>query len=245
MNLLSTNGILDLYKKYYDELLEIEDEIKLFLDENCKKGLNPQFSDIEAEITYMFIRELKPKNIVEFSPCYGYSSIWILNALTKNNNGILFSFDLISESNKYIPDSLKERRIFFEGDVKSNIDKFPKSIDYLFIDSDHSEEFCQWYIKSVFPMVKNNTYVSVHDVIKRKHPNKLAYGEGREIIKWLNEHEIPYYSAGLKRDVGDLDIYDPNAREIIDNYKKVNKFNKVNIYGKYQRNSAIFFVMEK
>jgi predicted O-methyltransferase YrrM len=246
MDFLNTNKIVGLYGKYKDELLEVGQKIRSFLDENHKKGMNPQLSDIEAELTYMFLRELKPNNVVEFSPCHGYSSMWILNAMDRNNNGTLFSFDLIDDSEHYLPKDLNKRRVFVKGDVTLQIKKFPEQIDYLFIDSDHSQKFGQWYIRTVFPLINSGTYVSVHDVAKR-HPasKKLVYGEAREIVKWLDKKNIPFYSASLKWDIGDMNVSDPNAREVIDIYKKSEKFDEVNVYGKCQRNSAIFFIMEK
>jgi len=240
MNLLDTNIIISLYDKYKDELLKIGMDIRLFLDENCRKGLNPQFSDIESEITYMFLRELVPENVVEFSPYHGYSTMWILNALKDNNSGTLFSFDLVDDSVRYVPDSLKERWVFVKGDVKKNINRFPKKIDYLFIDSNHSKEFSQWYIKNIFPMV-GNIYISVHDVLKRHISGRLYYGEAVEMLKWLKQNNIQYFGASTKYDIGDLQLIDNNARLFIDKYKKENKFIEVNKYGKTQRNSAIFF----
>jgi len=243
MDLLNTKKIIDLYIKYKNELQEVGDAIRSFLDENNEKGFTAQCSDIECEMTYMFLRELNPNNVVEFSPCQGYSSIWILHALNKNNNGYLFSFDLIDDSSKFIPSYLGARRIFFKGDVKLNISKFPKSIDYVFIDSDHGGEFCDWYIKNIFPLIRSGIYISVHDVVRRKTKNgNILFGEGRRMLSWFKENNVKYFSVGLKNDIGDLDMIDPHAREIIDIYRKTN-LKTVNVYGKIQRNSAVFFRM--
>jgi predicted O-methyltransferase YrrM len=240
---MNTEEIINLYKKYKNELIGVGDDIREFLIKHKNETFNPQLADIEAELTYMFIRELKPENVVEFSPCHGYSSLWILNALEKNDKGTLFSFDLIKDSEKYIPIDLKTRRIFVRGNVKENVHKFPYEIDYLFIDSDHSRGFAEWYIKNVFPLVRKNIYVSVHDVMKRKKNGSLVYGEAKKIIEWLDQNDIRYYSACMKKDIKDVKVSDPLARKIIDEFKKENEFKEINVFAKCQRNSAIFFQM--
>lgn len=238
---LTTNNVIGLYKKYNDELIELENTVRGFLTPEFK----PQFSDIEAELTYMLLREVKPDNVVEFSPCHGYSTVWILLALRKNNKGLLHSFDIINNCEEQIPEYLKDRFRFTQGDVKKNLHKFPKKIDYLFIDSDHSKEFCEWYIDTVFPLI-NNIYVSVHDVLKRHPSGKLVFGEAKHISRWCEENNIPYFGASTLYDISDIPIIDKNARPMIDQYKESHGFQTVNIFAKdkYQRNSAIFFKKE-
>ena len=243
--MLNSSNIIKLYEKYKEELFEVRNELRQFCKEHIPKGFRPQLCDVEGELTYMFIRELKSKNVVEFSPCHGYSTMWLLHALNKNDKGKVFSFDLIDEATKYIPISLRNRWEFIKGDVKDNLDKFPEQIDYLFIDSDHSKEFCKWYIENIFPMLRNGVYVSVHDIIKRnnnKRHEEFKYGESDEIIGWLSLNQIPFYTAGWKNNIADVQTIDNNAFDIINMYRRDNDlytpiFQKKSL----QRNSMIFF----
>ncbi|MHA1229548.1 MAG: class I SAM-dependent methyltransferase [Candidatus Helarchaeota archaeon] len=159
------------------------------------KGMSPQLDDIEAEITYLLIREFKPETVVEISPCGGYSTSWILNALNDNNHGKLYSFDIIDKVLTYLPkDLVKDNWTFVLGDVRDNLDKLPDKIDYLFMDSDHSHEFAVWYINNIFPKLKKDTLISVHDVYYRNYdPN--AINEGTTILKWLDDKKIEYFTV--------------------------------------------------
>ena len=51
-------------------------------------GWHPQFADTEAEITMLLLLEFKPKKVVEFSPCNGWSTALILDTLNHNNNNL-------------------------------------------------------------------------------------------------------------------------------------------------------------
>ncbi len=252
--MLNTDTIIALYDKYQSDLLQVKNGLRQFCDENWPKGYRPQMCDIELELIYMFIREIKPDNIVEFSPCHGYSTTWLLNALDKNDNGKLFSFDLIDNSKKYVPPNLQERWAFIQGDVKENLDKFPEQVDYLFIDSDHSAEFCRWYIENVFPLIRSEVYVNVHDIIKRNRAKSFKNGEADEIIEWLSQKQIPFYTAGLKDNIMDTPTIDNNANYIISEYREKNGLDGVIINDEIvmerfkriprQRNSMIFFKMK-
>jgi hypothetical protein len=217
---LDLEFILSLYEKYEKDLKKVRQQLKFvyvtkgypfyrslpgykLLKNVFKKSpnyyLNPQLDDIEAEITYLLIRETKPQNIVEFSPCGGWSSMWILHALKDNGSGTLHSYDLIDDSIKIIPQKLSAgRRNFVRGDVKKTISEFPASIDYLFIDSDHSEEFTNWYIENVFPKLRPGTPVSIHDVFHTADAGEFDK-EGAVIIEWLKKNDLNYFSAAKNK----------------------------------------------
>src|SRR5665647_133518 len=127
--------IFDLYTRFLDELKEVRrSQLKIYgsYDESLKrlKGyyvsqlvptkylartiirscqmalLDPHLDDIEAEITYLLIRALRPKTLVEISPLGGWSTSWILNAVRDNGCGTLHSFDLVDDSLKTLPPDL-------------------------------------------------------------------------------------------------------------------------------------------
>ena len=65
--------------------------------------LRPQLDDIEAEVTYLLIRESRPSTVVEISPSGGWSTSWILQALKDNDYGTLYSYDYNDASTKVLP----------------------------------------------------------------------------------------------------------------------------------------------
>jgi predicted O-methyltransferase YrrM len=238
MNLLNTKVILGLYEKYQNELLKTKSILQKFFENNFDNGFCAMLGDIEAELTYMFIRESRPSNVVEFSPNRGYSTMWILYTLNKNNKGKLFSFDLIDESTRFIPDNLKSRWTFNIGDVKKNLDKFPKKIDYLFIDSDHSKGFCRWYTENILDSLKD-TYVSVHDIMKRHVSGNMVFGEANQILRWLDKNNIKNYSAGTPYNIGNFKTIDKNSRKTIDDYRVKNNLNEY-VVTRSQKKNKVF-----
>ena len=82
MNRLSTepmffSALQDLYYKYGSEIAELRPAMKSW----CEITKSCKFTDYEAEMLYMLIREYKPQNVFEMAPNRGYSSHWILHAL--------------------------------------------------------------------------------------------------------------------------------------------------------------------
>ncbi len=223
---LNLDFILNLYKKYSSDLKEIrryQRELlskkgksrfekfilfrgirylsrKLGLSNSLLMNINPQLDDLESEITYLLIREFKPKNIVEISPCGGWSTTWILNALKDNGFGRLYSYDLVDDSTKVIPKELsKGRWVFIKGDIKRNKKKLPANIDYLFIDAEHTKEFSKWYTKELFPLLRKDILVSVHDVFHTNDPSG-KYTEGKVVIDWLKQKKINYFTSSREKE---------------------------------------------
>lgn len=187
--------IKSLYLKYKDDLKKVKKDQHEFYSVKDSIGLVPQLGDMEAEITYLLIREYKPNTIVEISPASGWSTSWILNALKDNGLGNLYSYDLVDDSTKTIPLLLSNSRWnFIKGDIKKNIHLLPEKIDYLFIDSDHSANFAMWYIQNLLSNKGENIKVSVHDILKNS--NEPGWGEESNILcSWLVENEVPCMTA--------------------------------------------------
>lgn len=152
-----------------------------------------QFDDLEAELTYMLIREVAPELVTEISPCGGWSTSWILNALQDNGVGKVRSFDVHDECLAKIPRDLSSGfHEFCQGDVRQST-HLPEQIEYMFLDSDHTTEFGRWAVDVLFPRVRSGAVVSVHDVF---HPGGSAVsgGEGVVVLDWLEERGISWFT---------------------------------------------------
>lgn len=157
--------------------------------------MDPQFDDLEAEMTYLLIRGCRPQTVVEVSPCGGWSTSWILHALKDNGVGVLYSYDLVDHASRFVPSALAHGRwVFIPGDVKERLETIPQQIDYLFIDSDHSAAFAEWYLQQLFPRLRKGNPVSVHDVFHTAEPSAYE-GEGRVLIDWLAQRNLTYFTA--------------------------------------------------
>lgn len=187
--------ILHLYEKYQDDLRLVREAQKRFYSEGKALGLNPQLGDMEAEITYLRIREFKPETVVEFSPASGWSTSWILHALKDNGAGTLYSYDLVDSASGIIPPALAHGRwVFHKGDVKTNLATLAPPIEYLFIDSDHRGDFARWYIADIFPRLAPHTPVSAHDILK--YADEPGWGEESTVLcTWLIEQGKDCFTA--------------------------------------------------
>ena len=202
--MITTERILDLYRRYSDDLHAVRGQQRTFLRRNNSSFLRrlhrmklrrylllPMLDDLEAEITYLLIRDRGPRVVVEISPNTGWSTTWILSALRDNQQGgQLWSYDLHDTSTKLVPPTLAEGRWHFViGDAKETIRTAP-DFDYLFIDSDHSAPFAQWYADMLLPRVRPGVVVSVHDVF---HQARLSE-EGKVVADWLADRGVAYWT---------------------------------------------------
>jgi hypothetical protein len=165
------------------------------------KRSNAMFDDIEAEIVCLLLMHAKPSLVYEFSPCGGWSTLYMLNTLDLLNlpTGRVVSFDIQDSCTENIGsfDTLARRWEFKLGNVENEYPFFTSDIDYLFIDSDHSAAFTQKYIDELLtPLltqlraVNKKIFVSVHDVFHNPTPSE----EGELVIQFLEKHGIEYFS---------------------------------------------------
>lgn len=182
--MISTEYVLDLYRRFLGDLKAVRRQQYWFHRRHSNPVIRrlrkwrlrrfmlfPALDDLEAEITYLLIRARRPKVIVEMSPNAGWSTTWILSGLRDNaNGGRLWSYDIHDTSTKFVPKALAWGRWHFvQGDARETVAKAP-DFDYLFIDSDHSKEFAEGYIRSLFQRIRPGIPVSVHDVFHAVQP---------------------------------------------------------------------------
>lgn len=151
--------------------------------------MNPQLDDVEAELTYLRLRAMKPDVVVELGSFRGWSTTWILHALRDNGCGSLISFDLIDDSLRFVPAELADRRRLIVGDVRTQLAAMPERIDYLFVDADHGASFARWYLAELMPRVSGGG--SVHDVFHTSDPARSGR-EAAVVLEWLRRRQIAW-----------------------------------------------------
>lgn len=187
---LTVEAVIRLYEKHLDALTRVRAEQRALHD----SGMKAQLDDIEAELTYLRLREAAPRTVVEIGSLHGWSTTWILRALRDNGFGTLSTFDIVDGAVRNVPADLAgDRWTFVQGDVRTTMSAFPDDIDYLFVDAAHTARFARWYLAEVFPLLRPGTPVSVHDVYHHARP--LPLSEGAVVMKWLADRATTSFTA--------------------------------------------------
>jgi predicted O-methyltransferase YrrM len=188
--------ITGLYRKYTSDLAAVIEQQRKFHLAN-RSRMTPQLDDLEAEITYLLLRDFRPEKVMELGTFHGWSTTWMLSALRDNGTGHLYSFDMIDNVLQNVPAELSgDRWTFIQGDMKTNLEQIPRDVDYLFVDADHGKRFGQWYLENMFPLMPSGIPVSVHDVFHGRKPR--VWSEGSVVVAWLQERGVPLFTASRK-----------------------------------------------
>ncbi|MCX8027693.1 MAG: class I SAM-dependent methyltransferase [Thermodesulfovibrionales bacterium] len=165
-NLFSKDVITNLYKTYLPEIKStgLYDDKDFF-----EKSITRHF---DYEILYFFIRLLRPRHVIEFSPQHGLSTVFIYKALQTNNRDFTFAtFDIVDSPEFY--ERMKGYDIKLKitvGDALVTIPDYLKknglvgNIDLCFIDCEHTYEFAQQYTRKIMPFLGDNTTYIIHDM---------------------------------------------------------------------------------
>ncbi len=152
--------------------------------------LKPQLDDLEAEISYLLLRELRPDSVVEIAPDGGWSTTWLLSALRDNGHGTLHSYDRYDHCTRTVPRELAAGRWrFVRGDIRERLHELPARTDYLFMDCAHTAGFARWYVRELFPRLAPGTFVSVHDIYPERR------GESQVMREWLQSRRVEWFTA--------------------------------------------------
>lgn len=142
------------------------------------------FGDVEGELLYMLVRETRPLNVFEISPDCGWSTNYLLAALSTNQAGKLHSFEIepkkrgrptrdVILSNQH--DHWDTRRLEIHlGDAVHTTSQVRGAIQALLIDSCHESWFADWYTREVFPRVEGFAFLQDIAFIDELEPSSEA-----------------------------------------------------------------------
>jgi predicted O-methyltransferase YrrM len=201
MALFDIDSVVKLYRTYAEDLRIAREAQRELL---CTSPLKPKLDDVEAELTYLALREVRPAVVVEIGSFHGWSTTWILRALRDNGMGRLHTFDLVDHATRAVPEELSDDRWIFEhGDVRERMHRMPPKPGYVFIDAAHTAGFARWYTRRLLPRLTDGTPVSVHDVYHGRRPWPVS--EGSVLLGWLRDRGIEHLTASR---AGDPDTYE-------------------------------------
>ncbi|GAB1693504.1 class I SAM-dependent methyltransferase [Krasilnikovia sp. M28-CT-15] len=185
--------VVKLYATYADDLARVREEQRRLLTVD-EPRMRARLDDIEAEITYLLVRDVRPALVAEIGTFYGWSTTWLLRALRDNGTGRLHSYDIVDHVRRTVPAELSAGRwTFHQGDVRASGQLRPDTVDFLFIDAAHTASFARWYTRQVLPRVRTGVPVSVHDVHQRLQVG--PFSEGRVVLGWLGSRGIAPFTA--------------------------------------------------
>jgi hypothetical protein len=149
---------------------------------------NTQFSYSDAMSYYCFIREVKPKRVIEIGS--GWSSLVALMALRKNGTGALTCIDPYPAT---VLEPVRSEITLVSSRAQdldpSFISDTLKDGDIFFIDSTHTvkhDSDCVHIYLRILPEIKADIYVHVHDI---RLPNALSVQMMRDAqIYWTEQY---------------------------------------------------------
>ncbi|RZD46498.1 MAG: hypothetical protein CXT78_04100 [Thaumarchaeota archaeon] len=170
-------------KDFYEKTESLRNHINLFYkklnDEKFPSKEKPYPTDYSVPINsglllYIICKVVNPKKIVETGVAYGHSSCFILEALSENNSGKLFSIDSIfrpwetkEKIGSMIPNKLKINWEMNFGTSKNNLKKLldrEKEIDIFIHDSLHTYDNMIFEFETVWKYIKKNGFLISDDI---------------------------------------------------------------------------------
>src|SRR5262249_3065974 len=213
--------IVELYARYASDLAGLARFAAV------GERIGKSYAGEERRVLYLMTRHRAPGLVIEFSPKRGRSPFHMAAGLEDSGRGRIVSFELDPVSAALPRRTLKEAGLAHRSEVVVGdvAEEFPKlygdrdrwraepGLSFLFIDSDHSMPFADWYVGNLFPLVERGGVIHVHDV--EAPPEVIAgghtfysdtpSGEEQRLTAYLLTHREGYrwFSlAALVRDAG-------------------------------------------
>ncbi|MEM3573395.1 MAG: class I SAM-dependent methyltransferase [Nitrososphaeria archaeon] len=133
---------------------------------------------LRGPIVWAVTRALKPRVVIETGVASGFSTALILQSLSLNGRGLLYSIDVPNldpeavlpdgkEPGWLIPKGLKERWTFIYGLSRDKLKPLLQklgSVDLFLHDSEHSYENMMFEFKAVWPFLREGGILLADDV---------------------------------------------------------------------------------
>lgn len=191
-----------LYRKYDPELRTLSRKLRGVYHNLQAQGYGTTFGDVEGELVYMLVRESRPASVFEISPDCGWSTNYLLAALTANKYGVLHSFELeqtkhgrptegLIRGNQH-PDWDQSQLILHLGNAVDTVPRVGDEINFLLIDSCHEDWFARWYIEQVFPRTNGVAFVQDIAFCDGLEPSS----EAEYVWNWAKQQKLNLFLVG-------------------------------------------------
>lgn len=207
---ITERDLLLLWDKYSDELAELSAQLAVRFRDMQARGLGTVFGDLEGELLYILIRETKPEIVFEISPNSGYSTNYLLAAVTRNDLGRVESFELIESFDGYpTVDVIRGNMIDLCDPARHRLNLGDARIEALrrledgvpsftLLDSCHDDFFAEFYVKALLPRLTGT--VVVQDIL-HFGPRPEWATEAQYLLSWLCETGRPFLPFALYEDI--------------------------------------------
>jgi predicted O-methyltransferase YrrM len=157
-----------------------------------------QYDDRSAAINYSFVRDRKPKVVVEFGARTGRCTHDILKALLRNGEPFVFKSyeledDLRATAQRNLDRIFGDDAVTIGGDVMKAED-LPDNIDYLFVDNYHDVAITEWLFNTLFKKLRPGALVQIHDIPligDLESPRDSVFGETTYIVDLYKAGKLP------------------------------------------------------
>lgn len=199
----------ELYQKYGKELEDLSETVNTAYGRMRSRGFRGIFGDVEAELLYCLVRETRPSLVYEISPHAGYSTNYLLSALSANGSGEAVGFEILPEirgepTEKVISSNLgdgipSDRYELVTGDARRTVTERlgEETPDLVLIDSCHEDYFAEFYIKILLPRVDGPTVV--HDIC-HFDPRPEPSTEALYLLNFFQMTGTDYLPVGVYED---------------------------------------------
>lgn len=173
---------------------------KLELEKIKQKALNehiPIIMDDTLEVIAKYLKELKPKRILEIGTAVGYSAICFSKCL--GENGIIDTIERDPERIKEAKENIKkvgveEKINIYEGDAVEILPTLNEKYDVVFIDAAKGKY--PFFLKESIRMIKPNGIIFADNILYKgyvmsdynKHKQRTAVRNLREYIKEVTQN---------------------------------------------------------
>jgi len=147
---------------------------------------------MQADILYLLVRHMRPDNVVEVGVGAGASSVMVLEALSDNEHGHLYSVDLwdanIPNKGILVPSRLRKRWNLIIGSaeecLQGLLDKLGQ-IDIFIHDGGHTYESMTFQFETAWSHIKRRGILLSHDIysnsaffdfLKKRNLSPSVYG---------------------------------------------------------------------
>jgi predicted SAM-dependent methyltransferase/cephalosporin hydroxylase len=142
-----------------------------------------------------FLKKDKIKKVLEIGSANGGTAVYWVNMM--GDDGLVYSIDIIPIEKCYKGSEFEKQIVEILGDshdesFKQKIFDEVGEVDMLFIDGDHSYEGVKDDFNSFSPLVKENGFIVIHDIIDSEYHRE----RGCFVAKFWNELKDKYKATG-------------------------------------------------